>query len=142
MNPFIKTISIILIPIILLQGCTLYSKTPVSIDQAIFGDIRKAKVITYEGKELYFDSLYYKGNEIYGMLSMTTKTMFYENIKYQNIEIKINKESVKEVYLYDTQISKNGTKNAAIAIPLIFIGGLLIVWICISNSIGLADPYK
>ena len=133
MNPFIKTISIILIPIILLQGCTLYSKTPVSIDQAIFGDIRKAKVITYEGKELYFDSLYYKGNEIYGMLSMTTKTMFYENIKYQNIEIKINKESVKEVYLYDKQMSKNGTKNSSAAIAILLFTGILFMGIWINN---------
>ena len=109
MKSFSEAFSIILIPIILSQGCIVYHKEPVTLDQAIGNDKGRVKIIANNEKVILLDSLYYKDEVLYGLLYNSKKDILSEVI--------INPESVAYVYLKDKSKSRKDTIAACIIIP-------------------------
>ena len=116
MKFFCKTISIILIPIILSQGCVVYQKEPVTLDQATGSDKGEIKIITTDNKELHFDSLYYQDEVLYGLM------YDYKNHLYSPVII--NPESVAFVYLKNKKVSP----QKPIKIIIIVLGSAYILY--------------
>ena len=77
------------------------------------------KIITSDNRVLLFDSLYYRNDEIVGLLS--------KSIKKQLEELKINSESIQSVYLLNTNKSKTRTIILLVLLPLGVITGAMII---------------
>ena len=105
----LKPASYIILILFNFQNCTLYHKNTVSIDQAVNSEVKSIKIITQDDRKLFFDSLYYKNKELYGMLDKPKKD--------QKSEIRIIPESIKEIHLFNKAASTALTVTFAVGIP-------------------------
>jgi len=115
-NKYLKPFAFFLSMLLLFQCCKVYYKEPVSIDEALNNDIKRVKIITMDDKVFVFDSIYFAHNKVYGQL---------RKIKGKNeVEkagVSINKESIKEIYLYNMKKSRRMTTAfIAVGIPVGF----------------------
>ena len=80
-----KSTSILLLALILLQSCVFYQKVPISLNDA--QDQGKAKAVSKLGKTLLFkniiveDSLYYGVTKTFNMQLDSTVTIYLKNVE-------------------------------------------------------------
>lgn len=88
-----KSVSFVLLAVILLQSCVVYQKTPVSLDQAY--DKSAAKVVSLKGKEVKYQNIKLENNAYYGIKG--------------NKEVILDTLLISNVYLKDIEKSKQKT---------------------------------
>jgi len=125
---FLKPVAFFLSMLILFQCCKVYYKEPVSVDEALNSDIKRVKIVTIDDRVFVFDSIYYAHNKVYGHL---------RKIKGKNevkkVGVSINKESIKEIYLYNMKKSRRMTTVfIAVGIPVGF--ALILVIGCLLSE--------
>ena len=85
---YLKPVALLLAIAVLFQCCKVYYKEPVTIEEAIGYDKKRVKVITMSNMEYVFDSIYYKGNKLYGLVPI------------QKEELQLLEPHNKRLYLY------------------------------------------
>ncbi len=105
---FFRPVALILVLIILFQGCTIYQKKSVSQEQA-FESSRKVKIITVDNRKMYFTKIEIENNVLFGV----------KRIKGESFRIIIPIHDIKEIHL------PNKTANRIIA-ALIVVGIVVI----------------
>jgi len=103
---YIKLIALFLAVVVLMQCCTVYSKEPVSIKEVIGHDQKKIKVVTTYEKEFVFNSIYYKGDNLYGQLH------------WDKQEILLAESSIKGIFLVNGRKSRLMTALLIVSIPI------------------------
>jgi len=89
---------------------------------------RYVKIVTYDGREFLFDSIYHKNDALYGLLRKSTK----KNI----LEIELHEDQIKEVYIYVLNKEKSRKRTVIlIAVPgiIIVVFGLMFLIISLST---------
>ena len=124
---YLKPIALFLSIVVLFQCCKVYDKNSVTIEQAINKDHKKAKRIKIDlvdGEKLILDSIYYKDNELYGLLAKpkeeTSSTKAVKVIE----ELKIDEDKIVQIRLQNRAKSITGT-------VFITAGSALTAWIII-----------
>jgi hypothetical protein len=116
----IRVSSLILALIIMLQSCTVYKSTNVSLEQASKNEV-KTKVVTSSNEKLKFKFIENKEGTYYGV----------KKVKGNIVKMPLNEQNIKKVVLKDKTMSLILT----IAIPLVLIlGGLAIGGSAVSNT--------
>jgi hypothetical protein len=115
-----KQLAIFIIGAIIFQSCKVYEKQPTTLEQAISVERRNVKVITVDDRELYFDSLYYKNNKLYGLI---TRNKNFKN----KTEIYLQIESIKSIHLLNLKKSRLMTTLFILGIPVALFGILILV---------------
>ena len=105
----IKSVALILSMLILLQGCTVYKSTPITIEQVAIGE-QKVKVITKHNTKLKFKKVVIENEKLYGVR------------KVDGIDVKLllDRNSIDTIKAKDKTLSI----ILSIGIPVIIIGGL------------------
>ena len=118
---YFKSFSITLSLLILLKGCVVYPKTPVSL-QEIALEKTRSKVEFNEGETHKFKYITAKDKEFYGV----------KQISSELISIRLNPDEISAVY------PKNKTASTLVTLgPLALITGLLVVvWVSGGPAIG------
>ena len=95
--------------LILLQGCTVYKSTPITIEQVAIGE-QKVKVITKHNTKLKFKKVVIENEKLYGVR------------KVDGIDVKLllDRNSIDTIKAKDKTLSI----ILSIGIPVIIIGGL------------------
>jgi hypothetical protein len=119
-HKFSRSVALIIIGSILFQCCKVYEKRPTTLDEAMRVEQKQVKIVTIDGKKMYFDSLYYKRNELYGFLSKN-------NYQQQAIEINIPEETIKSIHLLNLKGSRIRTAAFIISIPIVLFGLVLLI---------------
>ena len=114
---YLKPVALFLAVAVLFQCCTIYYSQPVSIDQAIGPDKKRVKIITYDYKEWFFSSIYYKNEKLHGILLNPVKDL-------DKIEVQIDENNIKDIYLIDIKKSRRKTALIVVGIP---VGTFLII---------------
>ena len=105
---YLRPIALFLSIVVLFQCCKVYYKEPVSVDEAVHHEIKKVKIITIDDRELMFDSIYYKEDKLYGLLTA----------KKSKSEVLVKEESIKEIFLFNANKSTGLTGLLIIGIPV------------------------
>ncbi len=108
-NKYSKLFVTALIIPFFLQFCTVYHKNTVTVEQAVYSEQRRIKIITGDDRKLFFESIYYKNDELFGILDKSKKS--------EETEIKIIPGSIKEIHLYNKTASRAITATVCIGIP-------------------------
>jgi hypothetical protein len=103
----LKIAALFLASIMLIQGCTAYKSSSVSLEKASISDT-KTKVKTNFKKKYYFDRVVFEGGIYYGI----------KTLKGEIVKIRLDKNSIEKVLIKDKQKSTIFT----IAAPLVLIG--------------------
>jgi hypothetical protein len=116
----IRISSLILALIIMLQSCTVYKSTNVSLEQASKNEL-KTKIVTSSNEKLKFKFIENKEGTYYGV----------KKIKGDIVKIPLNEKNIQKIVLKDKTLSLILT----IAIPLVLIvGGLAIGGSAVSSG--------
>ena len=97
---YLKPIALLLSVVVLFQCCKVYDKQSVSIEQAINKDPKKAKRVKIEmddGEKIVLDSIYYKDNELYGLLSKPKENSTSAKAMKVKEEIKIEEDKIVQI---------------------------------------------
>lgn len=135
---YLKPVALFLTVLVMFQCCVLYNINPVTVDKAINKDhkkVKRIKIAMVDGEKLILDSIYYKDDQLYGMLSKSKKNVkddfypyTYNECSRMKIEIKIDENKIKNIFLYDRKKSVL-TTVFVICGPIIIVGavfGLLV----------------
>ena len=116
---YLKPVALFPAVAILFQGCKVYSyhKETATIDEAINSDLKRVKVIAYDGRKYEFDSIYYKNEKLYGLL-----------VK-EKFEVLIYHETIREIHLYNAKKSRGLSALLSFGIPLTIIGFFVLLYI-------------
>ena len=128
---YLKYFGPIISAIILFQSCKVYDKKPVSLGYATMIDhsiFKSVKVEMLNGEEFVFDSIYFKGTELYGLMEIKEKVYDESKEKFvkrkSKTEVKIDKDKIQKIRLQNS--NKSGWVTAfvviGIAIPTILLG--------------------
>jgi hypothetical protein len=121
---YLRPVALFLSVVVLFQCCKVYQKNSVTVEQAIGSDNKRVKIITVDDKKLIFDSLYYRNNDLIGLLSRSNKKQLSEVI--------IKEGSIKSVHLLNLKKSRTRTILLVVLIPVgvgvIYIGAYIIVF--------------
>jgi len=109
----IKSVTLILSMLILLQGCTVYKSASVTLDQASKSEI-KVKVETKSGEKLKFKRIGVEDGNYYGV----------KKVKGNIVKVPLDANYVNNVKLKDKTLSTILT----IAFPIAIITGGLIIF--------------
>ncbi|WP_242117818.1 hypothetical protein [Aestuariivivens sediminicola] len=111
-NKYLKVIAFFLSTLMLIQGCTVYRTTPVTLEEASKSNT-KARVKTVDKKNLKFDKIVISpDNEIYG----------HSEINKSTIITPIDKDNIEKIQVKDELVSTILT----IAIPVTIGIGILV----------------
>ena len=125
-----KTIAWILLFSVLIQGCTVYQKNSITIEEAIEAEGREAKrfkIITTDDRTLIFESIYVRDGDFYGLMKVEKAP--------DPVETRIYPASIKEIHLYDPKKSTtriiSGTSAVIIVLCILAVIGTVafIVWL-------------
>jgi hypothetical protein len=105
-----KSVSFVLLAVILLQSCVVYQQTSVPLDGAV--DRGKVKLVNTSGNEFRFKNMYIKDS------------IYYGDSKSQ--EIRIDTTEIKNIYLKDRKKSIKRTVLIALS-PLIVYGAYIVI---------------
>jgi hypothetical protein len=117
---YLGPVTLFLTIVILFQCCKAYYIEPVSIEQAIGSDKKKVKIITIDDRTLYFDSLYFKNDKLYGLMNKN------KNLK-KKTEVNIPIESIKSIHLLNIKQSRSKTALAIIGVSIGIIAAIFII---------------
>jgi hypothetical protein len=111
----LKPVALFLSIMVLFQCCVVYDKQPVTINDAIDKDqkIKRIKIEMSHGKSLKLSTVFYKGNQLYGIL-------FKSEID-EPIEVKISEDDIVKIVLQNRKNSKILTAVFVITIATIFV---------------------
>ena len=132
---YLRPVALFLAITFIFQCCKVYDKRPVTIEQAINKDHKKAKRIKIKmvgGEKLILDSIYYKKSRLYGSLirpKEKTKVWVKDDLhpdghyvkKTITYEIKIDDDKIIKIILQDTKKSRAYTSFTIIG-PCILVG--------------------
>jgi len=110
---YLKPVALFLAILVLFQSCKLYDKRPVQIEQAIGTHEKGVKVITNDGRQFILNSLYYEEDILYGEL--------HKPKAGQDVTVKINPDSIKEIRLY----SQKKSRIVSIVVTIVVLGGFI-----------------
>ena len=111
-NKYLKVIAFFLSTLMLIQGCTVYRTTPVTLEEASKSNA-KIRVRTVDKKNLKFDKIVISpDNEIYG----------HSEINKSTIITPIDKDNIEKIQLKDELVSTILT----IAVPVTIGIGILV----------------
>jgi hypothetical protein len=108
----LKPVALFLSMIVLFLNCKVYDKTPATIEQAINKDHKKAKRIKIEmvdGEKIILDSVYYKDNELFGLLAKSKEKSTSSKASNVKEEVKIDKDKITQIRLQNRAKSITGT---------------------------------
>jgi hypothetical protein len=111
----------------------VYDKTPVAIERAVGPQKKPVKIVTYDERVFYFDSIYFKNDGLYGIMEKSAR----KNI----LEIKLQEENIKEVYIKVFNKSKSKKRTILwIIIPcsIVFVFGTFVLLV---NFVNMGDDY-
>jgi len=97
-NHFLRSIAFFLSCLIILQGCTVYKGTNLTLDDAVRSD-GKVKVITNYDTKLKYKRVEMENNTFYGV----------KKVKGEEVKDKLYKEDLKTVKIKDKTLSTIGT---------------------------------
>ena len=123
----LKIVAFLISSMILLQGCTIYKSTTVTLDEA-YKSHTKTKVLTTNNQTLKFKRIDFRDGGYYGISKNPSK---FENML-------LDKNNIQSIKI------KNKTTSTIlnVGVPLIVIGG--IIWISADSmefgSFNLTDP--
>jgi len=138
---YLKPVALFLSIVVLFQCCVVYDKQPVSIDQAINKDHKKAKRIKIEmvdGQKLIVDSIYYKENDLYYSKKVEYRekienSEFYRTKMY-TAEVKIGEDKIVKIRLHNKEKSSTHSILLILGIPIvILVGGGFIALVSVSS---------
>jgi len=131
---YLKPVALFLSIVVLFQCCVVYDKKPVSIEEATNINhkiVKRVKIEFIDGYKLIFDSIYYKKNELHGLLTKSNKRIkseitediyppeySYSIYVKSKFEIQIDEEKIKQIKLHN----KNRTIELNFWIPVIIVG--------------------
>jgi hypothetical protein len=118
-----KPVALFLFVVVLFQCCRVYEIVPVTLEQAIGSDKKNVKIITVDDRTLYFDSIYFNNDKLYGLMNKN------KNLK-QKTEVEIPQERIKNIYLLNIKKSRTKTILFSIIVPI----GILSVIIVIAGA--------
>ena len=124
LNKRLKAIALFLSGLILLQGCVVYHKTPTTLEQASQEQV-KTKITTAKKSIRHYKYIDFEGDTFYGVKKKSGDF----------IKTPLNEEEISQVFTENEKASKWATV-AAIGIPTLFFGILIIVGLNNSNIIG------
>ena len=108
-----KSISLLLLGMILLQSCSVYEKTSVSLDDAQNRGI--VKVMPTYGQKVYFKNIELKDSVYYGIA-----------MKDKNGISPLYQAQISSIFIKDLKKSKRLTTIVAIVVPVVIVG--LLAW--------------
>lgn len=108
----IKSITLILSLLVLLQGCTVYKSASVSLDQAA-NDESKVRLETTSGEKLKFKRIGVENGNYYGI----------KKVKGNIVKVPLDTNYIKKVKLKDKTLSTILT----IALPIAVIAGVVLI---------------
>ena len=117
-----RSISILLLVTILLQNCSIYEKTSVSLNDA--QNVGIVKVIPTYGQKIYYKNIELRDSVYYG-IAMKDKngiTLLYQ-------------AQISSIFIKDLKKSKRLTIIMAIAVPVVIVG--LLAWAIATSSTNL-----
>jgi hypothetical protein len=112
--------------VFLFQCCKVYQKQSVTVEQAI--ESKKVKIITIDDRTLYFDSIYYKNDILFGLMNKN-------KILLEKTEVIIPIESIKSIHL----LNKGASVGTNASIGIVILGILLGTVIIIGFIVGLGN---
>jgi len=122
---YLRPVALFLAIVFLFQCCKVYQKESTTIEQAIGPDKKKVQIITTDDRKLFFDSIYFKNEKLYGLMSKNKNLL-------EKTEVEIIIESIKEIHVLDKVKSRNRT----IVLAVVSGGILLIIGTCIYIGIS------
>jgi len=125
---YLKPVALFLAVLVLFQCCVVYDKKPVTVEEAIDKDHKKAKRIRIDmvdGEKLIADSIYYKENNLYYPKKVKSRekienSEFYKSKSYI-AEIRIDEDKIKDIWLQNRRKSRGATAMVIILPPTIFV---------------------
>ena len=116
----LKPVALLIIAVLLFQSCRVYEIQPVTLEQAIEPNKKKVKIITVDDRTLYFDSLYFKNDKLYGLMNKN------KNLK-KKTEVNIPIEKIKSIYVLEVKKSRTKTALAIIGVSIGIIAAIFII---------------
>jgi len=119
-NIHLKIVAFLIFSMIILQGCTVYKSTTVTLDEA-YKSQTKAKVLTTDNQTLKFKRIDFIDGKYYGVV-------LWENDEYEKLEnMPLDKKNINSIKL------KNKTVSTIlnVGVPIVVVGGIL--WISVDN---------
>ena len=119
-NIHLKIVAFLIFSMIILQGCTVYKSTTVTLDEA-YKSQTKAKVLTTNNQTLKFKRIDFIDGKYYGVV-------LWENDEYEKLEnMPLDKKNINSIKL------KNKTVSTIlnVGVPIVVVGGIL--WISADN---------
>ena len=108
----LKVVALFFSVLILFQGCTVYKEANVTLEEAVRADT-KVRIKTNDNQTLKFKNVRVENEIYYGFM--------YKKSKW--VKTAINEDSIAIVQVKDKTLST----VLSIAIPLVIIGGILVV---------------
>jgi len=127
---YFKPTALFLLILVLFQCCVrTYYKNSVSVEQAINVNPRKVKRIkveTTEYKKIILDSIYYKDDELYGLLIKPKKIIkdsssIFSMMANGKIELKIDEDKIVRIQLH------NKAKSIIFTVVIIGVIGYFVI---------------
>jgi len=123
---YLKPIALFLAIVVLFQCCMVYQKEAKTLEEAIGPEKKKVQIITFDDRKLFFDSIYFKDEKLYGLMNRN------ENL-HKKTEVEIIIESIKEIHLLD----KIKSRNRTIVLGIVSGSIILIIGSCIYIGISM-----
>jgi len=121
---YLKPFTLALVIVVLFQCCKVYYKEPSTIDQAIGPDKKRVKVIMNDDRAWIFDRIYYKNDELFGLLDLPKGTE-------KSYEVKLNQDNIQGIYL----LNKGKSTTLSVLLGVGVFGAVIgIMYIIAMNS--------
>ena len=112
---YLKPTALFLSILVLFQCCKAYSLKSTSIEEAVGPQKKYVRVVTVQGEEILFDSVYYRNDKLYGLIRES------KNTKKEEIELQEDNILQVQTLVLNKQESNRRTLML-ILIPISVIG--------------------
>jgi len=124
---YLKPVAVFLIIAFLFQCCKAYDLKLTPIEKAVGPQKKYVKVVTVLGEEILFDSIYYRNNQLYGLVKESKHT--------ERREIELQEDSISQVQIHVLNKPESNRRTLMlIVIPVTIIGGIILVGILVFGS--------
>ena len=132
----LKAVACLLTLLILLQGCTVYKKSNITLEDAYKSEIQ-VKVKTNDNKTLKYKRIEFEDGKYYGVNEPYYRSNYPEHKKVESIKTHIKLENIEYIKIKDEKASRLAT----FAIPgVIVIAGIVALIIELDNMCILCAP--
>jgi len=125
---YLRPIAILLLFVFLLQCCKAYSLKSTSIEDAVGPQRKYVRVVTVQGEEILFDSIYYRNDKLYGLIKESKNT--------KKEEIELQEDNILQVQTFVLNKPESTRRTLMlIVIPVVTIGAILLLgWLAVSAT--------